>query len=80
MCVVKIAETQNNLLVSLPGGLTITERHPIMVNGKWSLPCEISSERVSNTSNYVYCFVLDKCHVALVNGIQCVTWGHQIKD
>ena len=38
LCLVKIAEPLNSTLVSLPCGLTITEKHPIRLNGQWILP------------------------------------------
>merc|ERR1712224_284740 len=34
----------------------------------------------SNLRGRVYSFVLDRCHVLLVNSIECATWGHGIKE
>ena len=35
-CVIKIAHDASKSLLSFPSGLTITKRHPIRVNGKWT--------------------------------------------
>jgi len=75
-CVVKITRSASKSLLAFPGGLTITKRHPIRVNGAWIQPSEIVTTEVSNPSGFVYNFVLDRSHVLLVNGIECVTWGH----
>jgi len=75
-CVIKIARSASKSLLVFSGGLTITKRHPIRVNGAWINPSEIVTNEVSNPSGFVYNFVLDRSHVPLVNGIECVTWGH----
>jgi len=80
-CMVRIAEAADKSLISFPSGLTITEKHPIRLNGNWILPKDVEgASKIENTTGYVYCFVLDRCHVALVNGIECVTWGHNLKE
>lgn len=35
---------------------------------------------MENPAGYVYNFVLDSCHVLLVDGIQCATWGHGLQE
>jgi hypothetical protein len=30
----------------------------------------------ANPGGAVYNFVLDRCHVVMVNGVECVTWAH----
>ena len=37
-CLVRIARDARKNLLSLPGGLTITKRHPIRINDQWMLP------------------------------------------
>jgi adenylate kinase len=79
-CVVRIARSPSKKLVALPGGLTITPKHPVRIAGKWMLPGEMRQEEVANPSGFVYNFVLDQCHILLVDGVECVTWGHGIED
>lgn len=77
-CVAKIARALEEHLVCLPhaGGLTITPKHPVRVEGRWVLPGELEEAERLQHGGWVYCFVLDRCHVLLVNGVECVTWGH----
>lgn len=79
-CVVQILRSAQKNLVAFPGGLTITPKHPVRVAGKWLLPGQMRQEQVPNPSGFVYNFVLDRCHVVLVSGMECVTWGHGIED
>jgi len=81
LCAVSIDRDPSKRLVSLPGGLTITGGHPIRIDGEWKLPREIETAVAeANTSGKVYNFVLDRSHVVLVNGIECITWGHGLTD
>jgi Mg-chelatase subunit ChlD len=79
-CVVRIARSPSKNLVALPGGLTITAKHPVRIAGKWLLPGDIADEQISNPSGFVHNFVLDRTHILLVNGVECVTWCHGIED
>lgn len=60
----------------LPGGLHITARHPVRVNGVWTSPAALSNTSASAVVDKVFNFVLDSSHVMLVNGVECVTWSH----
>ena len=76
-CLVKIQQKPGKPIGMLNNGLEITLNHPVRINGKWIQPMEV--EKCSfkqNKSGVVYCFVLETTHVALVNGVECVTWGH----
>jgi len=75
-CVIRITRDASKSLMSFPGGLTITKRHPIRLNGKWTQPCMVTSDEVANPAGCVYNFVLDRSHIPLINGIECCTWGH----
>eukprot|EP00747_Dinoflagellata_sp_TGD_P164295 gnl/TRDRNA2_/TRDRNA2_184047_c0_seq1.p1 gnl/TRDRNA2_/TRDRNA2_184047_c0~~gnl/TRDRNA2_/TRDRNA2_184047_c0_seq1.p1 ORF type:complete len:1086 (+),score=163.33 gnl/TRDRNA2_/TRDRNA2_184047_c0_seq1:79-3336(+) len=77
-CVVRITRSPAKGLVTLPGGLAITPRHPVRVDGRWRLPRDLGTP-ITNPSGCVYNFVLDRCHVLLVDGIECVTWGHNFQ-
>ena len=49
--------------------------------GKWILAKDFESfDRGLDSVDKVYCFVLDKGHIALVNGHECLTWGHDLED
>jgi len=58
----------------------ITPNHPIRINGSWIKPRNLSQEIVRIAlRTTVYNFVLDKKHIMKINGIECVTLGHEIK-
>ncbi|KAL0486297.1 developmentally-regulated vWFA domain protein [Acrasis kona] len=79
-CVIKMNSSEDvDKLVELEGGLKITPWHPIMYDGKWCFPNEVSSA-VNVKCDAVFTFVLEKDHVVLVNGVPCVTLGHGFKD
>jgi len=75
-CVVQIVTPPNKRMVSLPGGLAISRRHPVHFAGEWQLPCNVPGVVECESCNFVYNFVLNQNHTVLVNGIRCVTWGH----
>jgi len=81
-CVVRIARSSSKALLGFPGGLTITGKHPVRIAGRWVLPSQMCQdlEQVPNPSGFVYNFVLEQCHIVLVNGVECVTWGHGIDE
>jgi hypothetical protein len=68
------------VLVSLPGGLQITEYYPVRVNGKWSFPNTLAPASPSPRTQSVCSFVLDRGHVCVVNGVECVGLGHDFDD
>ena len=74
--VVKINCKDNCIqLVELEGGLLVTPKHPVKINGSWIKPMEIAAQRI-RTCSAVYNFVLDDGHIMEINGIECVTLGH----
>jgi adenylate kinase len=65
--------------------IILTNKHPIRIDGKWQAPINlVDGVRVINTestSQYVYNMVLDRANVGvLINGSECVTFGHQIEE
>ena len=81
-CTVNIARPELKRLVELTNsGLCITGRHPIMRDGRWCVPRDqpdaVRCDRLTST---VTNFVLDSNHVILVNGVECVTWGHGLTE
>jgi len=79
-CVARIAREASKSLVAMPGGLRITPRHPVRIGGRWQLPREVpGAVSVLNEDGWVYNLLLDRCHVLLVDGVECVTWGHGLQ-
>ena len=76
--VAKIARTKP--LLRLENGLTITKKRPIRVGGLWMLPQALPGVEVENPTGVVYNFVLDRSHIVLVDGVECITWGHGLED
>ncbi len=58
--------------------LLITPYHPIVVDDNWVFPKDVSSDDY-DYKNIVYNFVLDSQHIMVVEGIECVTLGHNFK-
>jgi hypothetical protein len=62
-------------------GLLITEWHPVRINGKWYFPKEYPLGIYDEyRCEYVYDFVLDNGHIVIINGIECVTLGHNFQE
>jgi len=78
-CVVESAcEEGRATLTQLPNGLQLTEWHPILdARRRWRFPLMVG-RRVLRRCPAVYNLVLDREHVALVDGVPCVTLGHGI--
>ncbi len=65
--------------------IILTSKHPIRIDGKWQKPINLVDGvrviEVESTSQYVYNLVLDTTKVGvLINGSECVTFGHQINE
>jgi Mg-chelatase subunit ChlD len=77
LCVVEtICPLGVNEVVELPTGLKITPYHPVRTAaGEWRFPGDLESVQVIAISS-VFTFVLDKGHIAIINGVECVTLGH----
>jgi len=80
VCVFKINfQNYNQKMVEFDNGLIITPYHPIKNNNVWTFPCSISPIK-DIVCDAVYDFVLDHGHIMIINGIECVTLGHNIND
>jgi hypothetical protein len=81
LCVIK-SKIRGGLckLVNIDG-LLITEWHPVRIKGKWYFPKEYPLGKYDEfRCEYVYDFVLDKGHIALINGVECVTLAHNFQE
>ncbi|CAF2534503.1 unnamed protein product [Rotaria sp. Silwood2] len=65
-------------MVTFDCGLIITPWHPIRIDGNWKFPRDIRHEKEIECQE-MYNFVLDKCHISIINGLECVTLGHNFK-
>jgi hypothetical protein len=77
-CLVRIeCPTGRNSMCELPGGLIATPWHPVSLDGgsSWSFPCELATPRLC-VCPAVFNLVLCSGHVAVIEGISCVTLGH----
>ncbi|KAL0213132.1 hypothetical protein RCL1_006758 [Eukaryota sp. TZLM3-RCL] len=78
VCVVKSMMDKTCKMVRIDE-LIVTPYHPIKVLGKWTFPCEVA-ESFDYETDFVYNFVLSQGNVAVVEGVECVTLGHGLKD
>ncbi|CAF4943716.1 unnamed protein product [Rotaria sp. Silwood1] len=65
-------------MVTFDNGLIITPWHPIRIDGNWKFPHDIRHEQEIECQE-MYNFVLDQCHISIINGFECVTLGHHFK-
>lgn len=76
ICVLKTeCANQETLLCTLKGDLVITPYHPIRREGQWYFPSTLAPVQLLPCSA-VYNFVLEKEHIMVINGVECVTLGH----
>ena len=66
-------------LVTLDGGLKVTEYHPVRFDGKWYFPSDIKQAKNMECS-HVFSYVLDSHHTMIINGVECVTLGHSFTE
>ena len=78
-CVVMLARDQSIRQLKGLGNLSITPGHPVRVDGLWKLARDLPGETIPS-SGFVYNLVLDRCHVLLVNGFECITWAHGLPE
>jgi len=79
VCVVKTVVNRRRALVKFPGGLVITEYHPVRIDGVWRFPADLASSEDIEVSA-VCSFVLDREHVCIINGVECVCLGHNFTE
>eukprot|EP01083_Nonionella_stella_P179816 639417_1 len=77
---VQLARDAQRRMMRFEGGLVVTGGHPIRRNGIWCRPREQSDAQVHEGCDTVITFVLDTSHVLIVNGMECITWGHGMKE
>ena len=58
-------------------GLLVTPWHPVRIDGKWQFPANIVAPQ-QRDCEAVYSFVLDAEHCMIIDGVECVTLGHNL--
>jgi len=77
VCLVHSPCPEGHALMRRVGRLTITEWHPVLMRGAWHYPAVVG-EPVEMGLDHVINLVLASTHMLLVEGILCVTLGHQL--
>ena len=76
LCVVNTnCSTEASIEVSRIGSLVITPYHPILHNGRWAFPKDVSAPTQMFVQE-VCSFVLETEHSMVVEGVPCIGWGH----
>ncbi len=78
VCLIAMATMGEKEMVIL-NGLHITPWHPVRQAGVWVFPGEIKKPELCYCE-FVYNLVLDRYHVARVNGVELVTLGHGLEE
>jgi len=85
VCVVRTAVEPGALLVDV-GGVKLTPWHPVRVADEWVFPAMLAEQAGSGAfsttalGGYVFNLVLDRAHLVVINGVECVTLGHGFSD
>lgn len=74
VCVVRTKVMKPIEIVEIDG-VKITPWHPIRQNNQWIFPFDVDKTK-EIYCDYIYNLVLDKYHVVVINGLECITLGH----
>ena len=88
-CLVQIARAPAKSMVRLPrSGLTITGKHPVCLgDGEWVLPKDVEGAELLSCAelgltavfNVVLSGAAADAKVLVVNGVDCITWRHDLQ-
>jgi len=79
-CVVRTATFEGKTdMCLLEGGLLITPGHPVKLQNQWVYPRDVVKREVVDCDAF-YNLVVDKSHVATVNGIELILLGHNYEE
>ncbi len=79
VCVLKTRVGKVIEMINYGAGLLITPYHPIKVNGEWVFPESVGTKSKVFLSEY-YNFVLEGGHSLKVNGVECISLGHNLTE
>ena len=57
-------------------GLKITPYHPICINNNWHFPISVNQNIKKEDNATIYSIILENDYSFFVNGIECVSLGH----
>jgi hypothetical protein len=77
--VVKCGTKNRSQPMTQLGALIITPWHPVRVGGVWKFPTELAGYN-DRLMPVVYNLLLDKGHIVMVEGWECVTLAHGFND
>merc|ERR1719267_457645 len=66
-------------MVELKSGVKLTPWHPVYVGGEWKFPNNLGKLKLHQMP-YIYNAILDSGHSLNINGVDCVTLGHHLKE
>ena len=66
-------------MLELKNGVKLTPWHPVHVDGEWKFPNDLGTLS-DHAMPYIYNAVVDRGHALNINGIDCVTLGHHLKE
>jgi Mg-chelatase subunit ChlD len=77
LCVVRTLISVGKCVFVTIGDLKITSWHPVRIEGEWIFPANVLGGVTQILDcDYVYSFVLESNHTAIVSGVETVTLGH----
>ena len=79
-CLVKINQNGKQPVAILGDGLRVTLSHPVRIKDEWVYPQQVVTNLDKSPKDELYCFVMNPPLSALINGIECATWGHGLQD
>ena len=79
ICVIKFKTQRGLAKLCNIGGLSITPRHPIEVEGTWVYPSSISAPQETKCPA-VYNLIVESNHIAIINEVPVILMGHNYTD
>eukprot|EP00945_MAST-04E_sp_MAST-4E-sp1_P006222 g6222.t1 len=80
VCIIRTTMADGHCeMVELKTGVKLTAWHPVHLSGEWQFPNDLGELKLHKTP-FIYNAILDQGHSLNINGIDCVTLGHHLKE